>query len=71
MVEAPGLLRRCPDVRAVVHAHPPISVAPTSRRSMARCVPPEVVLTLGTVRLYRGDLDLAALVGTFTRTTPC
>ena len=39
-----------PDVRAVVHAHPPISVAFTiANVSMARCVLPEVVLTLGTV----------------------
>jgi L-fuculose-phosphate aldolase len=39
-----------PDVKAVVHAHPPISVAFTiANVSMARCVLPEVVLTLGTV----------------------
>jgi L-fuculose-phosphate aldolase len=39
-----------PDVRAVVHAHPPISIAFTiANVSMARCVLPEVVLTLGTV----------------------
>lgn len=39
-----------PDVRAIVHAHPPISVAFTiANVSMARCVLPEVVLTLGTV----------------------
>jgi len=39
-----------PDVRAVVHAHPPISVAFTiANVSMARCVLPEVVLTLGTI----------------------
>ena len=57
-----------PDVRAVVHAHPPISVAFTiAGVSMARCVLPEVVLTLGTVPTldYRttGTADLAALVG--------
>ena len=57
-----------PDVRAVVHAHPPISVAFTiAGVSMARCVLPEVVLTLGTVPTldYRttGTSDLAALVG--------
>jgi len=57
-----------PDVRAVVHAHPPISVAFTiAGVSMARCVLPEVVLTLGTVPTldYRttGTVDLAALVG--------
>jgi len=39
-----------PDVRAVVHAHPPISIAFTiAGVSMARCVLPEVVLTLGTI----------------------
>lgn len=39
-----------PDVKAVVHAHPPISVAFTiANVSLARCVLPEVVLTLGTV----------------------
>lgn len=39
-----------PDVTAVVHAHPPISVAFTiAGISMARCVLPEVVLTLGAV----------------------
>lgn len=39
-----------PDVRAVIHTHPPISVAFTiAGVSMARCVLPEVVLTLGTV----------------------
>lgn len=39
-----------PDVAAVVHAHPPLSIAFTiAGVSMARCVLPEVVLTLGTV----------------------
>lgn len=39
-----------PDCKAVVHAHPPISIAFTiAGVSMARCVLPEVVLTLGTV----------------------
>ena len=39
-----------PDVGAVVHAHPPISVAFTlANLTLARCVLPEVVLTLGTV----------------------
>jgi len=57
-----------PDVRAVVHAHPPISVAFTvAGVSMARCVLPEVVLTLGTIPTldYRttGTGDLASLVG--------
>jgi len=57
-----------PDVRAVVHAHPPISVAFTvAGVSMARCVLPEVVLTLGTIPTldYRttGTEDLAHVVG--------
>ena len=39
-----------PDVAAVVHAHPPTCIAFTvAGVSMARCVLPEVVLTLGTV----------------------
>lgn len=39
-----------PDVKAVIHTHPPISIAFTiAGVSMARCVLPEVVLTLGTV----------------------
>lgn len=39
-----------PDVRAVIHTHPPISIAFTiAGVSMARCVLPEVVLTLGTI----------------------
>lgn len=39
-----------PDVQAVIHAHPPISIAFTiANVSMARCVLPEVVLTLGAV----------------------
>ena len=38
------------DIGAVVHTHPPISIAFTiAGVSMARCVLPEVVLTLGTV----------------------
>lgn len=57
-----------PDVRAVVHAHPPIAVAFTiAGVSMDRCVLPEVVLTLGTIPTldYRttGTQDLASLVG--------
>jgi L-fuculose-phosphate aldolase len=56
------------DVRAIVHAHPPISVAFTvAGVSMARCVLPEVVLTLGTIPTleYRttGTMDLASVVG--------
>jgi len=39
-----------PDVGAVIHTHPPISIAFTiAGVSMARCVLPEVILTLGTV----------------------
>ena len=39
-----------PDCHAVIHAHPPIAIAFTiANVSMARCVLPEVVLTLGTV----------------------
>lgn len=39
-----------PDINAVIHTHPPISIAFTiAGVSMARCVLPEVVLTLGTV----------------------
>ena len=42
--------RARPDVRAVVHAHPPLSVAFTiANVSMAQCILPEVVLTLGVV----------------------
>ena len=39
-----------PDVKAVVHAHPPISIAFTiADQSLAQCVLPEVVLTMGVV----------------------
>lgn len=39
-----------PDVRAVIHTHPPIAIAFTiANVSMAQCVLPEVVLTLGSV----------------------
>ena len=42
--------RERPDVEAVVHAHPPTCIAFTvAGVSMARCVLPEVVLTLGAV----------------------
>jgi L-fuculose-phosphate aldolase len=44
------------DVEAVVHAHPPIATACTiAGTSMARCVLPEVVLTLGTVPTLEYD----------------
>ncbi len=40
--------RQRPDVRAVVHAHPPMAVAfSIAGVSLARCVLPEVVVTLG------------------------
>lgn len=57
-----------PDVNAIVHAHPPISIAFTiAGVSMAHCVLPEVVLTLGTVPTLpyatTGTTELADLVG--------
>ncbi len=60
--------RRRPDVEAVVHAHPPTCVAFTiAGVSMARCVLPEVVLTLGAIPTLpyetTGTADLAELVG--------
>lgn len=61
-----------PDIKAVVHAHPPISVAFTiAGVSMARCVLPEVVLTLGTVPTVEyettGTLDLADKIRPYVR----
>jgi len=45
-----------PDIQAVVHAHPPTCIAFTvAGVSMARCVLPEVVLTLGTVPTLEYD----------------
>jgi L-fuculose-phosphate aldolase len=42
--------RQRPDVNAVVHAHPPISTAfSIAGVSLARCVIPEVIVTLGTI----------------------
>ena len=42
--------RRRPEIRAVVHAHPPTAVAFTvAGETLARCVLPEVVLTLGQI----------------------
>jgi L-fuculose-phosphate aldolase len=60
--------RQRPDVEAVVHAHPPICIAFTvAGVSMARCVLPEVVLTLGTIPTLdyetTGTADLADSVG--------
>jgi L-fuculose-phosphate aldolase len=42
--------RQRPDVRALVHAHPPIAVALSiAGISLARCLLPEVVMTLGMI----------------------
>jgi L-fuculose-phosphate aldolase len=42
--------RRRPDVMAVVHAHPPLAIAfSVAGVSLARCVLPEVVVTLGAI----------------------
>lgn len=59
---------RRPDVEAVVHAHPPTCVALTlAGQTLARCVLPEVVLTLGTVPTVpyetTGTTALARAVG--------
>jgi L-fuculose-phosphate aldolase len=43
--------RQRPDVQAVVHAHPPVTVAFTiAGISLAQCVLPEVVVSLGSIR---------------------
>jgi len=60
--------RARPDIKAVVHAHPPLSVAFTiAGVSMARCVLPEVVLTLGSIPTIEyattGTEQLASKVG--------
>jgi len=60
--------RARPDIKAVVHAHPPLSVAFTiANVSMAHCVLPEVVLTLGVVPTLKyettGTQILAQKVG--------
>ena len=57
-----------PDIEAVIHAHPPLSVAFTiAGVSLAECVLPEVVLTLGTIPTIdyetTGTGALAARVG--------
>lgn len=45
-----AVLEERPDISAVVHAHPPHSVAfSIAGVSMARCVIPEIVVTIGTV----------------------
>jgi L-fuculose-phosphate aldolase len=42
--------RQRPDVKAVVHAHPPVSTAfSIADVSLARCVIPEVIVSLGTI----------------------
>ncbi len=64
--------RERPDVRAIVHAHPPHCIAFTvAGVSMARCVLPEVILTLGAVPTLpyetTGTEDLAVQVGSAVR----
>ncbi|PKN57514.1 MAG: class II aldolase family protein [Deltaproteobacteria bacterium HGW-Deltaproteobacteria-14] len=64
--------RERPDVEAVVHAHPPTAVAFTiAGLTLARCVLPEVVLTLGTVPTLpystTGTADLAEQVAAAAR----
>ena len=61
------------DVNAIVHAHPPIAISFTiAGVSMAHCVLPEVVLTLGTVPTLpyatTGTNALAELVGEAAKT---
>jgi len=56
------------DVQAVVHAHPPTCIAFTvAGVSLAQCVLPEVVLTIGSIPTLdyqrTGTRELAALVG--------
>jgi len=46
--------RQRPDVQAVVHAHPPISIALSiAEIPLARCLLPEVVITLGMIPITR------------------
>ncbi len=57
-----------PDVQAVIHAHPPMCIAFTvAGLSMAQCVLPEVVLTMGVIPTLpyetTGTTSLADLVG--------
>lgn len=59
---------RRPEIKAVVHAHPPMAVAFTiAGETLARCVLPEVVLTLGEIHTVpyatTGTRDLAESVG--------
>jgi hypothetical protein len=60
--------RARPDISAVVHAHPPMAIAFTiAGQTLAQCVLPEVVMTLGTVPTLdyatTGTDDLADSVG--------
>ncbi|MAA79560.1 MAG: aldolase [Deltaproteobacteria bacterium] len=60
--------RSRPDIKAIVHAHPPLAVAFTiANVSLAKCVLPEVVLTLGVVPTLSyettGTQNLADKVG--------
>ncbi len=64
--------RERPDCKAVVHAHPPMAIAFTiANQTMANCVLPEVVLTLGTVPTVpyetTGTQDLADKIGPYIR----
>ncbi|HEY80715.1 MAG TPA: class II aldolase/adducin family protein [Anaerolineae bacterium] len=46
--------RRRPDIRSVVHAHPPMAVALSiAGVSLAQCILPEVVMTLGLIPTTR------------------
>ncbi len=46
--------RRRPDIRSVVHAHPPMAVALSiAGISLAQCILPEVVMTLGLIPTTR------------------
>ncbi len=65
--------RSRPDISAVVHAHPPMAIAFTiAGQTLARCVLPEVVMTLGAVPTLdyatTGTDDLADSVGVAMRT---
>ena len=67
-----AVYRTRPDVQAVVHAHPPITTAFSfAGVSIAQCVIPEVVLTLGTIPTApyatpgsdEGPFAIAGLIG--------
>ncbi len=64
--------RARPDCQAVIHAHPPMAIAFTiANQTMANCVLPEVVLTLGTVPTVpyetTGTQDLADKIEPYIR----